>query len=653
MKPVAKHLKQLLLLILAVWAMTFALPCSAQDSLAALTAKANEAEQKKQYPLALLYYDQCVRLTPGDAATLARRNACAAACASMNPRQANAEERQAIAALRDRLEASQNSHDLQKILACYSADYINNDGFTMSTLRQALSDTLTNTPDLHCSIQVDNVIPVSADLAVCKVITTSTGSRYVSNLRGALASQISFFTLLRKEQGNWLLVGDYNYVDNGSLGFGDAQAVVGSLVAPNTVEQGSKITAKGAIRVPFGFYVNGTLTCLENQYPPPQTNGSWQISQNGMFEKSFDASDSRNHTVLGTFQILRGMDNMMVGAKTLSTRVNVVATGSKKQTWEVLASLFDRAQLAQTPPASTDSNATQIVSTNSASKKDTPIRDKWALIIGISNFKNPEYNLKVAAKDAQDFCNYLVNEAQFRRDHILMLLNEKATRENIMTAFGDQFLPAVCEPGDMIVVYVSTHGTPKTVDKGGRNYIVAYDTDASKLYATGVDMDELYKRIREGVKTDRALIVLDTCYSGAGVPGSRGLHRGDNFDANEVAQGCGQLVISSSSPNERSWESRVSPNGVFTKYLVETLKEKKGSDLKTAFAEVQKKVEWEVKSVFGEKQTPQLGGNWEGKELILSLPPTENRPVLNPELLQLINAATPAKNTATPVKKQQ
>lgn len=33
-------------------------------------------------------------------------------------------------------------------------------------------------------------------------------------------------------------------------------------------------------------------------------------------------------------------------------------------------------------------------------------------------------------------------------------------------------------------------------------------------------MDELYSRVKAGVNTDRALIVMDTCFSGAGGPGA-------------------------------------------------------------------------------------------------------------------------------------
>jgi uncharacterized caspase-like protein len=273
---------------------------------------------------------------------------------------------------------------------------------------------------------------------------------------------------------------------------------------------------------------------------------------------------------------------------------------------------------------------------------DRPIKDKWALVIGISNFQHKEYNLGYAAKDAKDFYNYLIKDAHFKPDHVLLLLDENATKQNIISAFGSRFLPAVAEPDDLVVVFLSTHGTPKTEDQGGRNYIVAHDTDIKDLYATGVDMDEVLHRVKEAVKSDRALIVMDACYSGGGVPGAKGMGREANFDANQIAQGFGHLVMSSSSPNERSWESRTTPNGVFTKYLLEALRQDGGNvDIKKAFSVAHEKIGWEVKNAYQARQTPQLGGDWEGKQLILSAPAASPREIFNPDLLDLIKKCSP------------
>jgi tetratricopeptide (TPR) repeat protein len=277
-------------------------------------------------------------------------------------------------------------------------------------------------------------------------------------------------------------------------------------------------------------------------------------------------------------------------------------------------------------------------STVNSSVTDKPIRDKWAVIIGISKFANPSYNLQFAAKDASDFRDYLVNSGNFKADHILTLLDQQATRANIMRAFGSKWLPNLVEPGDMAVVYISTHGTPAAQDSGGRNYIVAYDTDANDLYASGVDMDELARRIKE-IKTDRAVIILDTCYSGASIPGSRGLSRVDSFDTKKLECGRGHLVISASSPNERSWESTSVSNGVFTKYLIDSLKLNSNASVKQVFEACAKKVEWEVKLTRASTQTPQLGGDWQGSPLILSAPATEPRPMIPSMLAEFGRAA--------------
>ncbi len=292
----------------------------------------------------------------------------------------------------------------------------------------------------------------------------------------------------------------------------------------------------------------------------------------------------------------------------------------------------------------------QVVGNNKPAQPgtDAPVRDKWALVIGISNFahsknhpEQPSIDLKYSAKDAQDFYNYLTTQAKFSKDHVLLLLNEAATRENIMAAFGDKFLPAVVSPGDQVVIYIATHGTPASKDPAKRNFIVAYDTNPNSLYATGVNMEELYKSVQTAMKSNRALIVMDTCYSGAGVPGARCVEDGANFDAAQISQGFGHLVLASSAPNERSWESKVSANGVFTKYLIQDLQLTKGN-LKNTFEKLSTDVQWEVQNAFNQPQHPKLGGEWKGEDFNLSISPTEHRPILNPDLLKLMKQPTVA-----------
>jgi TolA-binding protein len=258
-----------------------------------------------------------------------------------------------------------------------------------------------------------------------------------------------------------------------------------------------------------------------------------------------------------------------------------------------------------------------------------PVKDKWALIIGISKFANPELNLKYPAKDAQDFYNYLTQEANFAPDHVALLTDEQATRTNVLSQLGDKWLPHAANPDDLVVLFLSTHGSPSDMDVGGVNYLVAHDTDIDNLYATGLPLQDLTRMIKARVHSDRILIVLDACHSGAATPEAKGLVRSGNLDPDAVAQGTGQLVISSSEPSQVSWESKDAQNGVFTKYLIESLRTNgNNTKLGTAFQNLKDSVQQEVLRDRGVLQTPVLKSKWDGADLQLAVKPTAPRPAI-------------------------
>ena len=56
----------------------------------------------------------------------------------------------------------------------------------------------------------------------------------------------------------------------------------------------------------------------------------------------------------------------------------------------------------------------------------TPVADKWAVVVGVSEFADKAINLKYAAKDAADFRTFLVDKCHFAPDHVRLLTNEQA-----------------------------------------------------------------------------------------------------------------------------------------------------------------------------------------------------------------------------------
>ncbi len=258
-----------------------------------------------------------------------------------------------------------------------------------------------------------------------------------------------------------------------------------------------------------------------------------------------------------------------------------------------------------------------------------PIADKWAVVIGISKFADPRVpQLKYSAKDAKDFYDYLIDPAggRFRADHVQLLLNEDATKVNIMDTIGDSFLPHAALPDDLVVIYLSTHGSPAGADIRGVNYVVAADTQVDKLFATGLEMRQLLRIIKERVHTKRIMLVMDTCYSGAGAAeGHKGLTR-SNIDPQGLAQGIGSIVISSSSPDQRAWESDQLHNSYFTRYLIDSLKEDTGkTPITQCFNSMKQKVQQAVLRDKGEMQTPVLAGAFTGPSLVLGTLPSSVR----------------------------
>jgi len=148
---------------------------------------------------------------------------------------------------------------------------------------------------------------------------------------------------------------------------------------------------------------------------------------------------------------------------------------------------------------------------------------------------------------------------------------------------------------------------------------------------------------------------LDACHSGGAAPNSKGLARVGNIDAEQLMQGTGQLVISSSEPDQVSWESKRYEGSVFTKHLIEGLRTNGDlTKLGPAFSHLQEETEREVLRDRGIAQTPVLKSQWEGSDLIIGAPPAAPSPGLTdfvlPDAPTAPKAITPPPRPASRAK---
>ncbi len=309
---------------------------------------------------------------------------------------------------------------------------------------------------------------------------------------------------------------------------------------------------------------------------------------------------------------------LLIGTASTVVLINALAGATSAQAPKAAGTAIASGSSAPTSPIATSSPS-------------TPVADKWAVVVGVSEFADKAINLKYAAKDAADFRAFLVDKCHFAPDHVRLLTNEQATKENVLDLLGDSFLPRVALPDDLVVIYFSSHGSASDLDLRGVNYLVAHDTAVDRLYSTGIDLQTLSNIVKTRIHCNRALIILDACHSGGAsdTNDSKGLVRTSNVDAAAIAQGTGRAVICSSSKTQSSWESKNYANGVFTKTLIDGFKAQgEKTSLTDAFKYLKTNVEAQVAAERGVLQTPVLeAGKWSGGELLLAVQPASPRPV--------------------------
>jgi hypothetical protein len=276
-----------------------------------------------------------------------------------------------------------------------------------------------------------------------------------------------------------------------------------------------------------------------------------------------------------------------------------------------------------------------------------PVRNKYALVVGVGKFKFGITELQYSVRDATTFYNFIVdpNRGNFPRNNVYFLTNEYATRQNVA-----RYLDAIrsaAGPDDLVAIYMSSHGTPP--DKFGGVHVVSYDTEVKprdRVWQTAIT-ETMLKDFVENLRSKRLVMVLDTCYSNGAyrsIPGflppggkSLGVEAEDEgygmskeygkrvFGAKDIVledepkpkaaaaskaidttDGYGKVLIGASSSGEKSWESDQLRNSVFTYYFVDGLQRYQGS-VKDAFFYAKPLVDRRVKQEKGAdiSQNPQ------------------------------------------------
>jgi len=188
---------------------------------------------------------------------------------------------------------------------------------------------------------------------------------------------------------------------------------------------------------------------------------------------------------------------------------------------------------------------------------------KVALLIGVSEYKPGLNSLPAAVRDIEAMEGVLQHPDFGAFDEIRRLPNPGllAMRSAIAELFGDR------DTDDLVLLYFSGHGV---TDEYGKFFLTNCDTQKKgRLNKATVVEAGFVHDLMENCDSERQVIILDCCHSGAFPEGMKARDAGSTIDFEQQLGGRGRIVLTSSAATEYSFEREGEDLAIYTRYLVE------------------------------------------------------------------------------------
>ncbi len=193
----------------------------------------------------------------------------------------------------------------------------------------------------------------------------------------------------------------------------------------------------------------------------------------------------------------------------------------------------------------------------------------YVLAIGVSDYKNPDYKLTFAAKDAMDFASFIrAQKGGLYKDVVVRTLtNADATKDKILE--GLEWIQKETTSRDMAMIFLAGHGIN---DNTGAFFFMPYEAQTESLRRTCL----MFSEFKHTVSTIAGKVVLfvDACHSGNIFGGRRAAPNIDMLVHEIASVESGAVVFTSSTGRQYSLEDERWGNGAFTKALLEGLQGK-------------------------------------------------------------------------------
>ncbi len=191
---------------------------------------------------------------------------------------------------------------------------------------------------------------------------------------------------------------------------------------------------------------------------------------------------------------------------------------------------------------------------------------KLALLIGVSEYDYELNPLPGALKDVDAIQRVLQHPdmGDFSPNNIKVLKNPQIPNMGmeIEKIFSN------CQKHDLVLLYFSGHGIK---DDNGNLYLASSQTckhPNGQLITSSTIAASFVHNIMDKSPSERQVIILDCCFSGAFARGMTVKNDGDVDIKNQLG-GEGRAVLTSSTSTQYSFEEQASNHSIYTRYLVE------------------------------------------------------------------------------------
>lgn len=282
-----------------------------------------------------------------------------------------------------------------------------------------------------------------------------------------------------------------------------------------------------------------------------------------------------------------------------------------------------------------------------------PVKEKrWALVIGVDRYDDPEIALGGASRDARTLRDALVSTAGFPADQVILLATGEPadhlpTRSNILRRLSNLVTKSVPHDGLFLMAF-SGHG----IERNGQVYLYPSDIqsgeDVSLLQETAVSVSWIHDQIQAN-RIDQVLLLIDSCRNNPGgkgdMPNRLSAAYLPPFSFNTRNQGVrAYATLFATALNHRAYEYAEKRQGYFTWAVVEGLRgaaanERGEVTLSRLVGYVEQTVPKLVAADLGNDQVPfsKIEG-YRADDLVLSVVPARSQPSSPPLVVPSLTA---------------